>query len=94
MNPNPQPLHPQKALRLPFPGMAVKLSPHAPNTLALGCSENFGIVGASAVVIDTPAQGQFTVNMPNSCTDICWSEALPDTVIAAGGDGSVRVAKV
>ena len=76
--------------------ISVRFSPFAANQLVLAQAENFGIVGAGSVSVvqnepGKPLQPLCTFPTPDTCFDACFSEAAPDQVLSAGGDGTLKL---
>lgn len=84
------------AHKFPLCCMSTKFSPFEPDLIACATSENFGVVGNSLTYFlrFNPVTNQCQVikqfPSPNATFDISWSEKVPDLLVTAGGDGSIR----
>ncbi|KAJ5131377.1 uncharacterized protein N7515_007416 [Penicillium bovifimosum] len=78
-----------------FQGCAVKYSPFFDNRLAVASSANFGLVGNGRLhILELTANGiqplkSFTTQ--DSLYDTAWSELHENQVLAASGDGSIKL---
>lgn len=86
-------MNPSGGLVIPLPlsGMSVKFNPHRPSLVGVGCAENFGIVGGGLCRIMDSGTVVSEVPMPNAVFSVAWSEADENLLVAACGDGFLRV---
>ena len=85
---------------LQFAGQGLSFSPYEPGRLAVATAANFGIVGNGrlvvVLVVSAPGGGLalqplglFETN--DGLYDVAWSEAHEQQLVAASGDGSVKL---
>ena len=85
---------------LQFAGQGLSFSPYEPGRLAVATAANFGIVGNGrlvvVLVVSAPGGGLalqplglFETN--DGLYDVAWSEAHEHQLVAASGDGSVKL---
>lgn len=82
--------------KTPFNGYSVKFSPFYENQIAVATAQNFGILGNGRVHIlqltpNGPISEIAAYDTADGVYDVCWSEAHDSLVIAASGDGSVKL---
>lgn len=86
--------------KVPFNGFSVKFSPFNESRIAVGTSQNFGIVGNGRLHIlqltPTPNAGQAITEISSYDTadgvyDCCWAESHDSLVIAGIADASVKL---
>ena len=100
MNINPNPIGGPQGYRsffkTDYAGMSVKFSPFDATRLAVTCSANFGIVGKGRVYVmgllpNGQMEPQAVFDEPDAVFDCSWSENMASFLLAACGDGSVKV---
>ncbi|CAG8976035.1 hypothetical protein HYALB_00007562 [Hymenoscyphus albidus] len=78
-----------------FNGYAVKYSPYIDSRIAVGAAQNFGLVGNGRVyVLELTSQGILCpkfYDTQDAVYDIAWSEANENQLLAACGDGTVKL---
>ncbi|RKF64906.1 Peroxisomal targeting signal 2 receptor [Erysiphe neolycopersici] len=78
-----------------FNGYAVKYSPFFDNRLAAATAANFGLVGNGRLYILCLTEGGITTekwfDTQDSIYDTAWSEVHENQLVAACGDGSVKI---
>ncbi|RKF79510.1 Peroxisomal targeting signal 2 receptor [Golovinomyces cichoracearum] len=78
-----------------FNGYAVKYSPFFDNRLAVAAAANFGLVGNGRLYIlrltDRGIEHEKWFDTQDSIYDTAWSEAHENQLLAACGDGSVKL---
>ncbi|MES1917907.1 MAG: hypothetical protein MHM6MM_009605, partial [Cercozoa sp. M6MM] len=86
----------QNVVRTPgFMGQAVEWSMFEPGVVAVAASQHFGIVGNGRLFIlryspsGTRIERHFDTN--NACFDVAWNEQRRTQLVAACGDGSLRL---
>ncbi|KAK9132128.1 hypothetical protein Scep_011656 [Stephania cephalantha] len=84
--------------KLPFHGYAVKFSPFYEHRLAVGTSQNFGILGNGRIhILDLAGAGagaiseSLSFDTADGIYDVSWSESNDNLLISATGDGSVKI---
>lgn len=80
----------------PFNGYSVKFNPYDGSRVAVATAQNFGIIGNGIQhVLSVSGNGTVTeaasFETRDGLYDCCWSESHPDLLVAASGDGSVKV---
>ncbi|CEP63214.1 Pex7p LALA0_S07e05028g [Lachancea lanzarotensis] len=79
-----------------FSGYGVQYSPFYDNKLAVASGSNFGLVGNGKLyILDIDSQGRILENRSyltqDGLFDVAWNELHENQVLAAQGDGSLRL---
>ncbi|CAN7093819.1 hypothetical protein BRARA_I02905 [Brassica rapa] len=83
--------------KAPFNGYSVKFSPFYESRLAVATAQNFGILGNGRIhVLELSPGGpgvteSIAFDTADAVYDVCWSESHDSVLIAAIGDGSVKI---
>jgi len=83
--------------KAPFNGYSVKFSPFYESRLAVATAQNFGILGNGRIHVLELAPGapgvteSVSYDTADAVYDVCWSESHDSVLIAAIGDGSVKI---
>jgi len=78
-----------------FSAYSVAYSPYEGDKIAVACAQHFGIVGNGALyvlVTSEPRMSQvYLAQTQDSVFDVAWNEGNENQVLAACGDGSVKI---
>ncbi|GBF98868.1 hypothetical protein Rsub_11472 [Raphidocelis subcapitata] len=81
--------------RTPFNGYSVKFSPFVESRLAVATAQNFGIIGNGRLhVLESTPGGLVEVaafDTADGLYDVAWSEENESLLVAACGDGSLKL---
>ncbi|KAL1212821.1 Peroxisome biogenesis protein 7 [Cardamine amara subsp. amara] len=83
--------------KAPFNGYSVKFSPFYESRLAVATAQNFGILGNGRIHVLELAPGapgvteSVAYDTADAVYDVCWSESHDSVLVAAIGDGSVKI---
>lgn len=102
MNPPPPQMASGMQRKAILSNLSVRFSPFVDNQIVVGQAQNFGIVGGGSIaVFNTGAGAQVSpcpnmmplskIETPDTTFDVCFSEADPNTVLSAGGDGTLKL---